>query len=108
MKPELWKKQVRPFINAAFAGREPLSGPVGVDVQFFFKYPKSWSKKKKARTVYPTNKNLGDLDRLLNLLYDAMGGVAYHDDSQVVAGSQGKYYSNEERVEVTVYPLEGG
>jgi len=108
IRSKVWKKQAQPFINQAFAGREPFSGPVAVDVQFFFQYPKSWSKKKKARTVYPTNKNLGDLDRLLNLLYDSMSGVAYHDDSQVVRGSQEKFYSTEEKLKVTVSPLGGG
>jgi len=105
---EVWKRQAQPFINQAFAGREPLAGPVGVDVQFSFKYPKSWSKKRKAQTIYVTSRKLGDLDRLLNLLYDALTGIAYHDDSQVVKGSQGKFYSTEEGLEITVYSLSVG
>ena len=109
MKPEVWKKQAQPFINAAFAGKEPCRGPTAVHVDFHFKHPKSWPRERKERTLYVTNKNLGDLDRLLNLLYDALGGVAYHDDSQVAIGSQGKYYTfDEERLEVRVSPIEDG
>ena len=40
MRPKTWKAQAQSFINLAFAGKLPFPGPVGVDVKFYFMYPK--------------------------------------------------------------------
>ena len=49
---------------------------------------------------FPTRKP--DIDNVLKAVADALNGVAYHDDSQVVMIEAQKLFSSEEGVRVTV------
>ena len=66
--------------------------------------PKSVSKKKRTmmlnEVIRPTSKP--DIDNSVKSIFDALNGVAYHDDSQVVELSVNKYYSETPRVEVVI------
>lgn len=61
--------------------------PLVVNIEFRFEPPKSWPKKKRdaaiRRRIYPTSRP--DLDNLIKSITDALNGVAYKDDSQIVA-----------------------
>lgn len=58
-----------------------LNGPVCLSVSFVRGYPKSWpSKEKFVRPMV----GKPDLDNLIKPLKDALSGVVYRDDSQVV------------------------
>ena len=56
--------------------------------------PVSWPKKKQASaldgTLRPTGKP--DLDNVAKLLADALNGILWHDDSQIVALEVEKHY----------------
>lgn len=73
-------------IRAAAAGCPKLEGAVRVNISAWFAVPKSWSKAKRAAAaagnLYPTVKP--DADNVAKVVCDALNGVAYHDDSQVV------------------------
>ena len=43
-----------------------------------------------------------DIDNVIKSILDALNGVAYHDDTQVVAVFAEKYYSDTPRVEVEI------
>lgn len=106
-----YKKQVQPIINLAMAGREPFPGPVELWVFFTFNPPKSWPKKKKARTLWHTT--TPDIDNLLKLLLDTLSGArgVYHDDAQCSRISVYKHYAHgefDEGIQVDIYPLEDG
>ena len=66
--------------------------------------PKSTSKKKKTMMlngqIRPTSKP--DIDNSVKSIFDALNGVAYNDDSQIVELSVKKYYSETPRVEVKI------
>lgn len=73
-----------------------------IKVTAFFSIPKSTSKKKREKMqdgdVRPTKKP--DLDNILKIVADALNGIAYHDDSQIVYAEIAKYYDENPRVEV--------
>lgn len=70
--------------------------PVRVVVLFVFAKPKSAKKKRAWPTVKP------DWDKLLRAVGDALTGVIYMDDAQVIGGSVEKQYGLPERAEITV------
>ena len=77
--------------------------PVILSVLIYRKIPKSFTKKKraliKAGSLRPTTKP--DISNILKGIEDALNGVWYADDSQIIAyGKVEKYYSDEPRVEI--------
>lgn len=66
--------------------------------------PKSTSKKKREMMlngqIRPTSKP--DIDNSVKSIFDALNGVAYNDDSQIVELSVKKYYSETPKVEVKI------
>jgi Holliday junction resolvase RusA-like endonuclease len=60
----------------------PLQGPLRVEAVFTRTRPKSWSRRKAEETPHPTSKP--DVDNLLKLAKDALNGVVWVDDAQVV------------------------
>lgn len=75
-------------------GCEPFCGPVMVKVDTYRALPKSRPKKvtREADTTKP------DADNIIKIVLDALNGVAYHDDSQVVV-VQATKHPRERRVE---------
>jgi len=76
---------------------------VSMHLDFFFKIPKSWSKAKKADIPYHTSKP--DVDNLIKSIKDALNGVAYRDDSQVVQVFARKQYADEDGVLIQLKEL---
>lgn len=78
--------------------------PVAVSIEAYFKIPKSTPKKKaedmKNWLILPTKKP--DADNIAKVICDALNGVAWHDDSQVVSLEVNKFYTAEEE-KVVVY-----
>lgn len=67
------------------AGAEPLHGPVEMTIIAVSAIPKSWSKKRREealRGCWDTRKP--DQDNISKLVCDALNGIAYADDAQVV------------------------
>lgn len=90
-------------------GSNPLiECAVGVDISLFVPIPKSWSKKKQndalINKIRPTSKP--DLDNYLKILGDALNGIVWHDDKQVVYVSAGKFYSDVPRAEIEIKAIE--
>lgn len=89
---------VRSDYLAMYPDAEPYAGPVEVRIKAFFEIPKKWSKKKKqlAREgkIWPTVKY--DADNLAKAICDALNGLAYIDDKQVVLLLTEKLYVTEE------------
>ena len=84
----------------------PLECPLSLTVKVFRSIPKGFSKKKAARALAgelrPATKP--DLDNIVKGLKDALKGVVWCDDSQVVNLTAGKWYSDRPRVEITIRP----
>ncbi len=71
--------------------------------------PQSTSKKRaelmRIGEIRPTKKP--DLDNIAKIICDALNGVAYHDDAQVVDLKVVKYYSDTPCVTVTIEEVTG-
>lgn len=80
---------------------------VVVNILAFFEPPKSVSKKKRAdmleRRIWPAKKP--DSDNIAKVVLDALNGIAYHDDTQVISLTVTKAYSEEARLSITLRTL---
>lgn len=68
--------------------------PVGLRLDFFFEKPPSVPKKRLFPVVKP------DLDKLCRSTLDALTGILFADDSQVVKVDMEKHYGTPERIEI--------
>lgn len=84
-----------------------FEGYLKLSIDMYFKVPKSDTKKNKelklANILRPSKKP--DIDNVIKLILDALNGVAYVDDVQVIELSARKFYSDTPRVEVTIDTL---
>lgn len=110
-----WRADIRTTALANFP--QPLTGPIRLDLTFVMPRPKSH---------YGTGRNAGklknsapdchtqkpDLDKLVRAVGDALTGVAYLDDSQIIVGAYMKRWAcstnDQPGVHITVVPLEEG
>jgi Holliday junction resolvase RusA-like endonuclease len=74
----------------------PLEGPLAVEITFYLTRPKSKSKK----VIWPIVKP--DLDNLIKPFMDALEGVIFRRDAQVVEQRVAKHYSARPRAEVKI------
>ncbi len=65
-------------------------------VCFYFKIPKSWTKARKENPPFHTSRP--DVDNLVKSIKDALNGVAYKDDSQIVSAFALKQYAENDGV----------
>jgi Holliday junction resolvase RusA-like endonuclease len=82
-------------LSAQAAGVRPIDGPVILEVDAEFLYPKSWSKKRIAESIASGRWHTvtPDCDNVGKLCADSLNGIAYKDDSQVCQLTVRKYYS---------------
>lgn len=87
--------------------RQPLEGPVELVLRAQFIPPLSWSKRKQERAlvgdIQPTGKP--DLDNIAKAWSDALNGVAFKDDAQIVRLQLEKRYGPSALVVATVRAL---
>ena len=84
--------------------KTPLDGPVRLDVVFIFPRPKAmmWKTKPMPREYKTTRP---DYDNLMKSISDAMNGIVFRDDGQVVSGSWAKFVAAGDevpRTEITI------
>jgi Holliday junction resolvase RusA-like endonuclease len=84
--------------------REPLETPLAVYLYFRLPIPKSYPKKRIAACLAgserPTKKP--DLDNLAKSVLDALNGVIYQDDSQIVSLHMTKVYSQHPGIDLLI------
>lgn len=82
-------KNAQRFIHETLKNQvdhEPLEGPLAMRTIFYLERPKS------VKRLYPTVKP--DLSNYLKLIEDAMNGVVYKDDSQIIFSQEWKLYAD--------------
>lgn len=103
-----YESLVRLAASEQMNGARPLEGPLELLVEIGLQIPVSASKKQQAlmaaNKVMPTKKPDGD--NVLKAVKDAINGVVWRDDSQVVDGRYVKRYSVTPGVHVMVTALE--
>ena len=90
------------------AGGVIAENPVKVEIVAFFTPPKSTKKRDRiemlANRILPEKKP--DVDNIAKIILDALNGIAYKDDSQVVELSVKKKYASEAKVSVHIEEIE--
>jgi len=66
---------------------QKLEGLLEVNLYLSIAMPKSWSKKKKTEKVGAWQDGNADNDNYEKAIFDALNGVAYNDDCQIVLNS---------------------
>lgn len=91
---------------STFPGHTPLEGALVLNVRAHFTVPASWSLKKQRQAydgqLRPTKKP--DIDNVIKCM-DALNGIAWKDDSQIVTVIASKWYSYRPRVEIEIAEL---
>lgn len=86
------------------AGGEMMEGQLRMTITAHYGLPKSVSKVKRERMlkgeIRPIKKP--DADNVCKVICDALNGIAYHDDSQIVHLSISKWYDDEPSVVVEI------
>ena len=93
----VWRASIS--LAARFAGAKPLDGAVGLDVTFYVQRPRS------VKRLYPSV--APDLDKYLRAVGDALSGVAFQDDSQIVDIRARKVYSEAAGADIKIFPVNG-
>lgn len=98
------------FLNYADGFYMERGTPVTLRIVARFLPPKSVSKKKQKQMlegeILPLKKP--DMDNIVKVVADALNGVAYNDDTQIVLVSAKKAYSAIEGLDITVEEYSGG
>jgi Holliday junction resolvase RusA-like endonuclease len=92
-------------VASSFRPVELMEGPIVLGLRVYRRIPKSFSKKKslaaEAGQIRPDTRP--DMDNYLKAVKDALQGVIWKNDSQIVEyDNMGKYYSFDPRAEIEV------
>lgn len=111
---EKWRK----LVKAAALQHRPdalLDGPLSIRCVYYFERFGSHFHKSRKRagelredappTPYKRNHG-GDIDKLQRTVFDALAGVLYRDDSQIVEESAAKLWGSPERAEIEVRAID--
>lgn len=87
--------------------RPPLIGPLSVSLTFYRPVQKSISKTERERRLSNQSKPVvkPDTDNYIKSTLDALNGVLWHDDAQIVKITGEKRYSDHPRITVGVKPV---
>ncbi len=103
-----WKKYASLAAAEKMKGRPPMEGPLTMQIHVFRAIPVSWSRKKRIEAaqgiVRPTGRP--DVDNYVKSAMDALKGIVWADDSQVVSLMACKHYSETPRLEMCVRRIE--
>ena len=94
-----WRGYVRACAQDEYHGK-PLTEGVGVTLRF--RLPKPKRTVRERPTVRP------DLDKLVRAVLDALSGVCFEDDAQVLSLYTSKRYSDRPGVDISIGLFEGG
>lgn len=86
------------------SGGTYMEGPLKACIKIVHDIPKSTSKKNREKMLrgelLPTKKP--DIDNVQKIIFDALNGIAYKDDTQIVAVMAEKTYGSNPYVEVSL------
>ena len=106
-KTKTYEATIKAWAQRAMGSARPLEGPVAVDLYIRVGVPASTSKKRTEAFLQneelPTKKP--DIDNIIKAYLDAMNGIVYKDDTQVIRLSAKKGYSLVAGVDVCVVQI---
>jgi len=103
-KTKMYEEKIASAARLHMYPHEPLETPVNVTLELHVDVPVSYSKKRRYACLtgeeWPTKKP--DLDNVAKAFLDAMNGIVYKDDVQVIRLYVSKTYSIDPHVYITV------
>ncbi len=99
-KNKPWAQTVSAMAQSYRTESCPFEGPIRLNLRFSLPIPKSLPKRRPSFMVKKP-----DLDKMVRSVKDALKGVLYRDDSQVVALVTEKVYDPHPGVRVVVEPI---
>ena len=96
------------LIARQHAPKTLLKGPLSVEMKIYRKIPKSTTKKDRALISEGIKRPITKPDNTnyAKGIEDALNGIIYKDDSQIVDLQVQKYYSDDPRVEVRIQEID--
>lgn len=96
---------IQAYVREQLKGFEPYKGAIHMKLDAYIVPPKSWSKRRTEEAmvgmVHPTSKP--DTSNILKLVEDALNGIVYVDDSQIVSVEAAKHYAEKPAIELRFY-----
>ena len=103
-KTRRWEEDARMVARQSMGQRKPYTGPVEVHVTASFVIPTAWPKWKleAAENGLICHTTKPDGDNILKAAKDALNGVVWIDDAQVVMATVVKQYADRPSVKIVV------
>jgi Holliday junction resolvase RusA-like endonuclease len=95
-KTKPWRQEIANVALLYARHRTIKEGPIWMYVDFFFERPKSLKKTVARKITKP------DLSKLVRALEDALTGIIYKDDAQIVSCMASKHFGSPARCEVQI------
>jgi Holliday junction resolvase RusA-like endonuclease len=93
---------IQEIFASKYPGNRPSEGPIYMTIRAFFRIPISGSRRKRDQMdlgkILPLKKP--DLSNIVKAAEDALNGLAYRDDSQIVSLLAEKYYGKVPHLEI--------
>lgn len=90
-------------------GRPMLTGAIGIEIKVYFEPPGSWSAVKRHRAIHGIDGVMHtvkpDYDNLAKTIGDALNGIVWKDDAQIVDAHIRKLYSSRPGLALRVFEL---
>lgn len=103
-KTQEYQEYVKMCWVAKYGSIQPSEQPLEMNIVFYMPIPKSYSKKQRAEILNgrlkPTKKP--DIDNLIKSVLDALNGLVYADDSQIIKVTAVKRYAETGSTELTI------
>jgi len=108
LKP--WRNDIKVAAFEQMNGEPPWAGPVQLRATFVFPRPQSHYRTGKRAGEVKANApgwktSAPDLDKLMRAIGDAMTGVVYRDDAQIVSSAESKIWGQNPGVVIKVFFL---
>jgi Holliday junction resolvase RusA-like endonuclease len=104
-----YEAHARLAAQLAMGDQAPLRGPVRIELIVELPAPASWSNKRRLAALtglmLPTSRP--DLDNYVKSALDAINTIVVNDDSQIVDMYARKKFSEQPKLIVTVFPIDG-
>ncbi|GAQ18015.1 endodeoxyribonuclease RusA [Oceanobacillus picturae] len=96
------------LIAKQYAPKIPYEGNLKAVIKIYRQIPKSTTKKDRALFLAGIKRPVTkpDTSNYVKGIEDALNGIIYKDDSQIVELQASKYYSDNPRVEITIQELD--
>lgn len=102
-----YKQEIAAMAIPQLSMKQPTSEALALKMVFVMPIPASWSKKKRWDALEKAHTSKPDLDNLIKGCTDALNGVIWQDDKQIIAVDATKVYGFEPRIELYVTESRG-